>query len=288
MTDAPSDLDYFEPIGLQPGSNRPEVNPFELLDFELLVLRAGESTQLEASGREIAIVPLTGSTDITVDGHRFESVGGRSSVFDGPPDTVYAPSGTTVTIEPLGDTEVAICSVRTESDDPALEAYRVTPDEVTQGQWGSGNTTRTYDFIINGERPSQRLYIAEVTVKDGRWATYPPHKHEEDGLPGQEVGSIDHEIFQEEYYFYRVDPEQGFGFAGLYGGKVGAEKAFVIRNNTLHKIPFGYHTLTAAPGYSVYYLAAYAGRAKDHAPYMDPNHRWLANGTPAPAPEKPE
>lgn len=269
-----SSSEFFEPIAVSPGHHVPAHDPFTFLGFTLLVLEPGQTKVVTAEDTEQCCVVLTGTLDIAVDDHSFEGVGSRASVFDGAPDSVYVPAGSVLQLRAIDHVEVAICSARVGgSGASGYVPYRVRPEEVHSGQWGAANTERTFDFVIDAERPSQRLFVAEVTVADGRWATYPPHKHERDA-PG--------EVFQEEFYFYRVDPAHGFGFGGLYGGHVGGDHAFIIRDNTLHKIPYGYHTLTAAPGYRVWYLAAFAGESKVAAPAVDPDHQWFA---PAPLPD---
>lgn len=257
---------YFEEVSAQPGINTLAHNSCKLLNFELAVLNAGEQHTFQTNDREYGLVVLTGTVDILVNEQRFEKVGSRATVFAGPPASVYAPCGAAVTITATNRAEVALCSAPSQME---TAPYLVKPEEVTHGKWGQFNTSRTFDFMINQTRPSERLHIAEVTVVSGNWATYPPHKHE-DNLP--EKG----EVFQEEMYYYRVDPADGFGMCALYGGKIEDDYAFVIRNNTIQKMPFGYHTLTAAPGYKVWYLALIAGDTKAASPVPDPHHAWYS------------
>lgn len=255
---------FFEAVATGEGVHGLRENPFQVLDFELVVLRQGSEHSFTQPDRETAVVVLTGTVDVRAGQQDFMAVGGRSSVFSGAPSMVYAPRGHAVRVTcPDGPAEIALCSAPSSTD---LSPYRVDPDAVTSGAWGRFNTERHYNFLIDDRRPSDRLYLAEVTVTSGNWATYPPHKHERDGDDG--------EVFQEEMYYYRVDPQDGFGLCALYGGKVGHDEAFVIRNSTAHKMPYGYHTLTAAPGYRVWYLALYAGDAKAAGPSVDPAHRW--------------
>lgn len=255
---------YFEPVPTDPGTNGLRHNTCQVLDFQLLVLEMGQAHHFDTTGREFGIVVLTGRVDITVDGQPFESVGGRKTVFDGPPSMVYAPADAAVAISAQSDCQVALCSSPSNTKFPA---YRVDADECFQGSWGHYNTTRTFNYLINGKRPSERLHLAEVTVESGNWATYPPHKHDESR---PELG----EIFQEEMYYYRVDQPGGFGFCASYGGGADDDYAFMVRDNTIHKMPNGYHTVCAAPGYKVWYLALIAGHDKGHAVFVDPDHSW--------------
>lgn len=255
---------YFEAVGTAPGVNGLTENTCRLLDFELVVLDAAGSHRFDTGEREYGIVVLTGTVSITVGATEFAGVGGRSDVFAGKPSMVYAPGGASVTIVADGPAEIALCSA---PGGPAIDPYLVGPGDVSSGTWGTFNTSRTYDFLVDASRPSDRLFVAEVTVSSGNWATFPPHRHEiDDPATG--------ELFQEEMYFYRVAPSTGFGLAALYGDRVGGDNAFVVRHNTIHKMPFGYHTVTAAPGYRVWYLALFAGNAKAASPLTDPDHAW--------------
>lgn len=250
---------YFETVGSGPGWNGLRENVCEVVDFGLLVLRAGERQRFATGGREYGMAVLAGTVDVVVEGERFAELGGRESIFTGGPSGVYAGCGSEVVVEARTDVEMGVGSAPSVT---RIAPYAVRPEEARMGQWGEGNTMRHYRYLINGERPSERLWMAEVVVRDGRWATFPPHKHEE--VPG--------EVFQEEMYYYRTWPEAGFGFCGEFDGKVGGDYAFVIRDRTIHKMPWGYHTVTAAPGCQVYYLAIYAGRDKRHRPAVHPEY----------------
>jgi 5-deoxy-glucuronate isomerase len=255
---------YFERMELGPGVNRLAENSCPLLDFEMLVLRPGDRHEFATADREYAVVGLSGIVAVEVGGQEFTGVGGRVDVFTGKPSMVYAPAGNDVTITAEGGAEVALCSA---PGDPTLSAYVVRPADVVRGTWGVHNTTRHHEFLIDAARPSARLFVAEVTVASGNWATYPPHRHEVDD-------PVTGELLQEEMYFYRVAPRTGFGLCALYGERVGGDNAFVVRHDTVHKMPAGYHVVTAAPGYRVWYLAFFAGNAKAASPLDDPHHTW--------------
>lgn len=250
---------YFEAVDNQPGINSLKHNTCQVIDFKLLVLKAGETYEMETGDRECGFDVLTGMATFEANGKTFENLGGRKSVFDGPPSMFYAGCQTKVIVKAVDDVEIGIGSCPSKTP---IEPYTVLPEESLTGQWGEGNVTRHYRYMVNADKPSERLWFTEVFVQDGRWATYPPHKHER--VPG--------DLFQEEMYFYKVEPEQGFGFCGQFEGEVGSDYAFVIRNNTIHKMPHGYHTVTAAPGYKVFYLAIYAGDNKEHRPSPHPEH----------------
>ncbi len=249
---------YFETLGEAAGLNKPEFNTCRIIDFAQLVLNPGERHVLSTGDREYGIVLFTGTADIMVDGTSFPGIGRRESVFLSLPSGVYAGCGSEVVIEAKSSLVAGLASAISTTPIPP---YSTTPENCQNGHWGEGNTTRHFRYLIGKDCPSERLWLAEVVVRDGRWATYPPHKHED--VPG--------DLFQEEMYFYKVEPQTGFGFCALFGGEVGGDHAFMVRHNTLHKMPFGYHTVAAAPGHQVYYLAVYAGRDKGHRPSPHPD-----------------
>lgn len=249
---------YFEHVDSNEGLNKLRFNTCGLIDFQLLVLPKGQTHTLLTEGREFALTPLTGSATFSVNGKPFGLLGGRDSVFTALPESMYSGCDSQVDILAETDVEIAIGSSKASKGN---EAYAIRRDENILGVWGEGNHTRHYRSILHKDSPSETLWLAEVVVRDGCWATFPPHKHED--VPG--------DAFQEEMYFYKVEPKNGFGFCALFGGEVKADYAFMVRNNTIHKMPFGYHTVTAAPGQQVYYYAIFAGRGKEHRASLHPD-----------------
>ena len=49
----------------------------------------------------------------------------------------------------------------------------------------------------------------------------------------------------------------------------------VVRDGDVVVLPYGYHPVAAAPGYSLYYLWAMVGAERRLALYEDPAHRWI-------------
>ena len=48
-----------------------------------------------------------------------------------------------------------------------------------------------------------------------------------------------------------------------------------VRDGDLVLLPYGYHPVSAPPGYRVYYLWAIAGDDRRLAVYEDPAHKWV-------------
>ncbi len=264
--------EYFAAVETEPGLNALPHNPCKLLDFHLLALPAGESFSAATGDREVVAVILGGRVTITVEGKRFDKVGGRPNVFTGKPHAVYLPAGVTYKIKGEGAAEVGLCSA---PSDLKTAPYVITPDQVTTGVWGAANFTRNYHQILTAagqpDLPARRLIVGETYTPSGNWSTYPPHKHEEDNVPK--------EAYHEEMYFFRVNPPDGFGIVRHYDG-AGYEVNYTVRNNTILMIPHGYHTYVGAPGYTSYYLWCLAGEHRTQAVALDPEAGWVQKAEP--------
>ena len=58
--------------------------------------------------------------------------------------------------------------------------------------------------------------------------------------------------------------------------KQGRERAFMVHDGDVAVIRSGYHPVVAAPGYELYYFWVLAGKGREMAPWLDPDHAWLA------------
>ena len=72
----------------------PQSAGWQRVGFRVHHLSPGQVASGGEAGREACLVVLKGTADIVVESHRFEGLGGRSSVFeDAAPGAVYAPAG---------------------------------------------------------------------------------------------------------------------------------------------------------------------------------------------------
>ncbi len=260
-------MKYFATLETEKGLNTLPHNPCELLDFGLLTLPAGEQYASQTGEREILAVILGGKAAFEVSGKRFEKVGGRPNVFAGKPHSVYLPAGVEFRIIPEGAVQIGLTSA---PSDLEAEPYVIPPARVADGVWGAANFKRYFRQILTlAAQPdlrARRLIVGETLTPSGNWSTYPPHKHEVDDLP--------REAFQEEMYFFKVSPADGFGICHYYNDQ-GEEENFTVRDNTIMMAPLGYHTVVSAPGYTTYYLWFLAGEHRVQAVSGDPNLGWV-------------
>jgi 5-deoxy-glucuronate isomerase len=225
------------------------------------VERLDGEDERETGGEEVALVLLSGSCTVDVEGTRFE-LGPRAGVFESLPWTVYLPRDTSYRVE--GACELAVSSAPVER---RLEPVLQRPDEVGVEIRGAGNATRQINNMIQPGFPAERLLVVEVLTPAGSWSSYPPHKHDEERPPG--------EVRLEEVYYYRAPAPEAFGVQRLYSPERGVDVTATVRDGDLMLVPYGYHAFSAAPGYDFYYFNALAGDHHSMAASDDPGLAWV-------------
>jgi 5-deoxy-glucuronate isomerase len=144
---------------------------------------------------------------------------------------------------------------------------RVLPgDEIEVETRGYGSLERTIRPILMGERDAGSLLVCEVLTPAGHWSSYPPHKHDRDDPPS--------ETLLEETYYHRITPAQGFGLQRVYSDDRSLDQSLAFGDRDCVLVPYGYHTVSAPPGYELYYLNVMAGPVRSWAVANDPDHEW--------------
>jgi len=226
-----------------------------LMDFGILKLDAGDSEENQAA-KERAYLLISGEAVFKWLGK--ELCMKRNNCFDEDPWCLHVPAGISVKIKSLADgTELAVIMTENEK---SFEAKLYTPEECRSEQRGKGTmketSTRTVRTIFDfSNAKSSNLVLGEVIDHPGKWSSYPPHHHP-----------------QPEIYFYKFNPENGFGYAEL------GEEVLKVRNNDTVKITEGMtHPQATAPGYAMYYL--WVIRHLENNPYIQPTflpeHLWV-------------
>ncbi len=261
-------MKYHSLVSANQGVNNLTTNPCKLLDFALLKLAAGESYSSTTPGREILAVILGGKATFEIGSQTFEKVGGRPNVFSGKPHSVYIQAGAKYTIKAESAVEIALPSAP--SDETDFQPYVISPAQVASGVWGAANFKRYFSQVLTlaaqPEMSARRLIVGETFTPSGNWSTYPPHKHQVDDLPRQ--------AFHEEMYYFKVNPSEGFGICHYYNEE-GEEENFTVRDNSIHMMPRGFHTVVSAPGYTTYYLWFLAGNQRVQATVDDSQLGWV-------------
>jgi len=237
-----------------------------LTEFGLLMLRAGATHEAVTGDFEEALVFLGGRARVIGDGFDLSEVGGRASVFDGPPHTVYLPRRIGYRVTATTDADIAVN--RSPASRDTAPPTLIPPEKTRALTIGKDNYLRHATVILDETFDSEHFYIGEGHIPSGHWSGYPPHRHDVDDPPA--------EIDMEETYFYRFDPPHGFGFQGIYAGDNCADDAYLVRHNDTVAIASGYHPLCGAPGYRMYYLWTMTGaKHRGLISAKDPAHVWV-------------
>jgi 5-deoxy-glucuronate isomerase len=83
------------------------------------------------------------------------------------------------------------------------------------------------------------------------------------------------ESFLEETYYHRVAPAHGFGLQRVYTADRSLDESVAVGDRDTVLVPRGYHTVSAPPGYDLYYLNVMAGPTRAWAIANDPDHDWM-------------
>lgn len=221
--------------------------------FNLLKLDQGQKMVTRLDHYETVYVVLRGSCDITVSGQVFNCVGSRNDIWSGKADSVYATVGAEVTVIAADDgTEIAVAGGRYDKE---LPAFRIFPKDTVSVDVGS-NETKSHRVInhitgSNTKGKTGNLLVSELYADEGCWAGYPPHKHDE------ELGA--EETAFEEVYYYRFDPQNGFGVQVTFQTDDSSE-CFMVRDRDIFLIDKGYHPVVTTPGHRQYIFTILTGK----------------------------
>jgi 5-deoxy-glucuronate isomerase len=240
----------------------PESAGWTYVGFRVLKLQPGQRYAHVEPGREACLVVLTGTVDVDVGEARFEALGGRSSVFEGPPTSVYVPAGRDYAITAATACEVAICSA---PGSGGRDARIIRSHEVEVR--GKGTNTRHVRNILSDADEAESLLVVEVVTPGGHWSSYPPHKHDRDAFP--------EETLLEETYYHRLSPRQGFAFQRVYTDDRDIDETMAVEDGDVVMVPRGYHPVGAPHGYDLYYLNVMAGPRRSWVFRNDPAHEWI-------------
>ena len=99
---------------------------------------------------------------------------------------------------------------------------------------------------------AESLLVVEVLTPAGHWSSYPPHKHDHDDPPRQSL--------LEEIYYHRIKPAARVRAAcACMHFETALDETLTFRDRDCVLVPRGYHTVSAPPGYDLYYLNVMAG-----------------------------
>jgi 5-deoxy-glucuronate isomerase len=234
--------------------------------FEVLRLGAGQLAERDTGDRECCVVVVSGSASVRSPHGDWDALGGRPDPWSGPPDAAYLPPGTAFAVEGQdGGAEVGLCFAPAPGG--GADARVLPGGEMDVETRGFGTQERTIHPILMGDREADSLLVCEVLTPPGHWSSYPPHKHDRDALP--------EESFLEETYYHRVEPARGFALQRVYTDDRTLDETLAVGDGDTVLVPRGYHTVSAPPGYRLYYLNVMAGPTRAWAIANDPDHEWM-------------
>jgi 5-deoxy-glucuronate isomerase len=243
----------------------PESAGWSYVGFEAVALTPGVVAERDTREREVCVVVISGTVAVVSRHGEFVDLGGRADPWSGPPDAAYLPPSTPFSVEALdGPAEIGLCWA------PARRRSaraRVLPGaEISVEIRGHGALERTVAPILMADEDADSLLVCEVITPGGHWSSYPPHKHDRDDPP--------RETFLEETYYHRIARPEGFGLQRVYTEDRSLDVTLSFGDRDCVLVPRGYHTVSAPPGYDLYYLNVMAGPVRQWAVANDPDYEW--------------
>ncbi len=262
------------PVGREIVNVTPQRAGWTHVGFRAVRLAADETETIDTGTRELCLVVLTGTVDVTVDGQSHTGLGIRTSVFDDiSPAAVYVPAGKTVTIRATYAAEVALCTAPAGDGNLARTVRVIDPASMRRSVRGNGSNTRYIcDILPHDDPTAAHLLVVEVMTPASHSSSYPPHKHDVETPPL--------ETQLEETYYHRLSPPQGFAFQRVYTDDRSLDEACAVENHDVVMVPRGYHPVVASHGYDLYYLNVMAGPNRFWVFKNDPAHEWMLTKTP--------
>lgn len=239
-------------------------------------LAGGDELALGAEPLERLIVPLAGSFTVA-HGADVTTLAGRASVFDGPTDVLYLPTGSEAVISGHGRVAVAEAAATV-----AYPARHIPREDVPVELRGAGRSSRqVHNFGTPQTLAADRFIVCEVITPAENWSSYPPHKHD--------VHDDGESRLEEIYYFESAVSRSLAAAAPLEADPVGYLRAYSsaageidtlaeVRTGDIGLVPYGWHgPCAAAPGYDLYYLNVMAGPDPERVWNIsdDPAHSWV-------------
>ena len=242
----------------------PESAGWRHVGFHTFRLRAGQRLARKTVGEEACVVMLAGRCRAEAAGQSWPEIGGRATPFDGPPHALYVPLGTEYVLEALGDdVELAIGTGPVARPGEARVPRLITPADVRVSTRGSGSMERTIHDILMEDQPAETLLVTEVLTPGGHWSSYPPHKHDTEDLP--------RETYLEELYYHRLRRPEGWAIQRVYTRDRALDVTVAVHDGDCVLVPRGYHPVSAAPGFDLYYLNIMAGPVRQWRVTLDPD-----------------
>ena len=241
----------------------PESAGWRYVGFEVFDLAPQQPLRHMEPRREACLVLLSGDAVLTLAGTSHGVIGGRDSLFAGKPFAVYAPPGCEVLLAAQTVCEVAVCSAPGEG---RFAPRLIAPQDIGEEVRGEGTNTRYVRDILPASAPGEHLLVVEVVTPGGHLSSYPPHKHDR---------LADGETQLEETYYHRLARPGGFAFQRVYTDDRTLDETLTVEDRDVVLVPRGYHPVSAAHGFDLYYLNVMAGPVRRWQVSVAPGYEFL-------------
>jgi 5-deoxy-glucuronate isomerase len=186
-----------------------------------------------------------------------------------PHQSVFLPPATRVRLRRTGG--AARITVSGALGKPGGQPTLIAGADVMVTPTGKDAFERSVYTYVADNIDAAHLIVGETVSRSGGWTSCPPHKH--DRFRGAT------EVPMEEFYYFQVDPGQGFGFMRVYTDPDDADafsQAYVVQQGDTVLVPRGYHPVASCPGYRLTYLWVLAGEGRTYGAWSDdPRHSWI-------------
>jgi 5-deoxy-glucuronate isomerase len=241
----------------------PESAGWRYVGFEVFDLAAGASFERTVADREQCLVLLSGRAAVSAGGQNFGTIGVRRTPFEGKPFALYVPPRVSVRMTAETGVELAVCSAPGKG---GLPPRLIRPEDVGEEVRGIGTNSRTVRNVLPASTPAEWLQVVEVLTPGGHWSSYPPHKHDTQQPSETQL---------EETYYHRLALPGGFAFQRVYTDDRSLDETMTVEDRDVVLVPRGYHPVSAAHGFDLYYLNVMAGPVRRWQVTQAPGYEFL-------------
>lgn len=233
------------------------------IKYSIQKIKINEEFSLIFSNMETAIIIISGKYRIFFDNQKDGISGERESVFYSTAHVIYIPRECVARIQ--AESQELVMVVASTYAEKKLEPF-VKSNGFKKEIRGEKEYKRTVIDLLNEDDNTESLFVGETFHTHGVWSGYPPHKHDRE-IEGKESKN-------EELYFVKVEPSNGFGIFVKYTDKTDKD-AFVVNDGTFIYVKEGYHVILSAPEYKFYYLWIASSTDKKFICAADEDYSWI-------------
>ncbi|WP_455950141.1 5-deoxy-glucuronate isomerase [Eubacterium sp.] len=233
------------------------------IEYSIKKINMNEGFSLSFSNMETVIVIISGKYKVCFDEQKDGISGERKSVFDSAAHVIYVPRECEARIQ--AESHELVVVIASTYAEKKLKPF-VKREGFKKEIRGKKEYKRTVIDLLNEDDDTESVFVGETFHTNGVWSGYPPHKHDVE-IKGKESKN-------EELYFVKVEPSNGFGIFVKYTDKTHKD-AFVVNDETFIYVKEGYHAILSAPEYNFYYLWIASSIDKKFICASDDDFSWI-------------